>query len=595
MFYSEELVEEIKDKNDILDVVSQYVNLKRSGRNYMGLCPFHREDSPSFSVSPEKNIFHCFGCGVGGNSISFISKIENLSFREAIEFLAERANIQLPTSNNPEDNKKQILRTKIYEINELAAEYFHQNLYNPTSKLAQNYVKTRKLDNRTLKMFKIGYSGTSNELYRYLKEKGYTDEEIYAANLSILTDEGRYIDRFRKRLMIPIVDTRGRAIAFGGRIIEDRKDVAKYINTNENLVYSKGRNLFAWNLAKKSDKKNVIIVEGYMDAISLYQRGIDNVVASLGTALTEAQGRLLRDKGQVVISYDSDGAGQAATIRGLEILKNLGIDVRILQMEGAKDPDEYIIKFGSAGFSKLVENAISLVEFKVKILKKDLNLNNITDKIKFLNEIAKTLSTVDNMIEKEIYIEKISEEYKISREAIYSEVNKLEYARNDNKKVLEMPRIKSQVHIPKSETVSIDEKKEDLIIKILILGQYKVYEELKNIIQPQDFSNENNRNIMTVLYDKYQKTGKNIDDILICFEDEKTTSKLSQLMMENNENLDIEKGLQDIIKNVNKNKLTKRKNEIVEKLKDKNLSDEESKSLVNELSLILTKINQLKQ
>lgn len=594
MFYSEELIEEVRDKNDILDVVSSYVNLKRSGRNYMGLCPFHREDSPSFSVSPERQMFHCFGCGVGGNVFNFISKIENLSYREAIEFLAERANIQLPTSNNPEDNKKQILRQKIYEINELAAEYFHQNLYNPTSKLAQDYVKARKLDNRTLKMFKIGYSGTSSELYMYLKGKGYTDEEINAANLSILTDKGKYIDRFRKRLMIPIMDTRGRVIAFGGRIIENRKDVAKYINTNENLVYSKGRNLFAWNLAKKSDKKNVIMVEGYMDAISLYQRGIDNVVASLGTALTEAQGRLLKDKGQVIISYDSDGAGQAATIRGLEILKSLGLDVRILQMEGAKDPDEYIIKFGSAGFNKLVEEAISLVEFKVKVLKKDLNLNNITDKIKFLNEIAKTLSTVSNMMEKEIYIEKISEEYKISKEAIYSEVNKLEYPKGD-KKILEMPKVKAQVNVQKIERNSVDEKKEDLIIKILVIGQYKVYEELKDIITPEELKNELNKEIMKKLYDRYEKTHKNIDDILLCFEDEKIVNKLSQFLIENNESLDIDKGVQDIIKNISKDRLTTRKNEIVERLKDQSLSDDESKNLVNELSLILTKINQLKQ
>ena len=415
MFYSDEIIEEIKNRNDILDVVSQYVTLKRSGRNYMGLCPFHREDTPSFSVSPDRQIFHCFGCGVGGNSITFISKIENLSFKETIEFLADRAGIVLPTSGNIEDTEKQNLKRKIYEINELAANFFHENLYKPTSKLAQEYVKKRKLDNKTLKMFLIGYSGTYNELYTYLKQKGYTDNEIYASNLATITDDGKYIDRFRKRLMIPIMDVRNRVIAFGGRVIEDKKDMAKYINTNENLVYSKGRNLFALNLAKKSNDKRVIIVEGYMDAISLYQRGLDNVVASLGTALTEAQGRLLRNREQVIISYDSDGAGQAATLRGLEILQNLGINVRVLQMEGAKDPDEYIIKFGSAGFNKLVDNAISLVEFKVKVLKKDLNLSNVDDKIKFLNQIAKVLSTVNNKMEKEVYIDKISEEYKISK------------------------------------------------------------------------------------------------------------------------------------------------------------------------------------
>lgn len=594
MFYSEELIEEVRNRNDILDTVSQYVTLKRSGRTYMGLCPFHREDSPSFSVSPEKQIFHCFGCGVGGNTINFIMKIENLSFKEAIEFLADKSGIALPTHNNAEDNEKQNLKKKIYEINELAAQFFHENLYNPTSKLAQNYVKQRKMDNKTLKMFLIGYSGTNNELYNYLKKSGYTDNEIYASNLSIKTDEGKYIDRFRKRLMIPIMDTRNRVIAFGGRIIEDRKDTAKYINSNENLVYSKGRNLFALNLAKKTESKRIIIVEGYMDAISLYQRGLDNVVASLGTALTEAQGRLLRNKEQVIISYDSDAAGQAATLRGLEILKNLGLDVRVLQMEGAKDPDEYIIKFGSAGFNKLVEEAISLVEFKVKTLKKDLDLNNTVDKIKFLNEIAKVLSTVNNKIEKEVYIDKISEEYKISKEAIYAEVNKLEYNKESNKKTLEMPKVKAQIHIPKNEKISIDEKKENLIIKILIIGQYKIYNELKNIIQPEDFKIDINRKIINELYKKYEETKSDLEDILILFQEEEIINKLSSIMMENSQNLDINKCLQDIIKNINNSKLLAERNQIIEKLKDEKLSKEESEKLVNDLNNTLIKINQLK-
>lgn len=594
MFYSDEIIEEIKNRNDILDVVSQYVTLKRSGRTYMGLCPFHREDTASFSVSPERQIFHCFGCGVGGNSINFISKIENLSFKETIEFMAERSGIVLPTSSNSSDNEKQLLRKKIYEINELAAQFFHENLYKPTSKLAQNYVKQRKMDNKTLKMFRIGYSGTYNELYTFLKQKGYTDNEIYSANLATKTDDGKYIDRFRKRFMIPIVDVRNRVIAFGGRIIEDRKDTAKYINTNENLVYSKGRNLFALNLAKKTENKKIIVVEGYMDAISLYQRGLDNVVASLGTALTEAQGRLLRNKEQVIISYDSDDAGQAATLRGLEILQNLGIDVRVLQMEDAKDPDEYIIKYGSAGFNKLVDEAISLVEFKVKVLKQNLDLKNVTDKIKFLNQIAKVLSSVNNKMEKEVYIDKISEEYKISKEAIYAEVNKLEYSKENSKKVLEMPKIKAEIYIPKNEKISIDEKKENLIIKLLIKAQYKVYEQIKNIVNPSDLKNEENRQILQRLYEKYEELGSNIEDILILFEDEKIINKLSLFMMEGDENLDVDKCLQDIIKNFNQDKLIAKRNEIIEKLKDSNLSKEEIEKLENDLSNLIIKIAQSK-
>jgi len=594
LFYSEEIIDEIRNKNDILDVVSQYVTLKRSGRNYMGLCPFHREDSPSFSVSPERQIFHCFGCGVGGNSITFISKIENLSFKETIEFMAERSGVALPTYDSSEDSAKQQLKKRIYEINDLAARFFHENLYKPASKLAQNYVKSRKMDNRTLKMFMIGYSGTYNELYTFLRQKGYTDNEIYTANLATRTDDGKYIDRFRKRLMIPIMDVRNRVIAFGGRIIEDKKDTAKYINTNENPVYSKGRNLFALNLAKKSQNKKMIIVEGYMDAISLYQRGLDNVVASLGTALTEAQGRMLRNKEQVIISYDSDGPGQAATIRGLEILQNLGIDVRVLQMEGAKDPDEYIIKYGSAGFNKLVDEAISLIEFKIKVLKGNLDLNNVTDKIKFLNQIAKVLSTVDNRMEKEVYIDKISEEYKISKEAIYAEVNKLEYNNENSKKILEMPKVKAQIHVPKEEKISIDEKKENLIIKLLVTAQYKVYKELKNIIKPEDFKNEINRKIVQKLYKKYSETNSDIEDVLILFQDEEIINKLSSIMFENTEKLDIDKCVQDVIKNFNQDKLIIERNEIIEKLKSPDLTKNEMDELENQLSNILIKIAQSK-
>ena len=397
--YSEELIDEIKSSNDIVDTISQYVTLKRSGRNFFGLCPFHKEKSPSFSVSPDKQIFHCFGCGVGGNVIHFISKIENLDFRETIEFLADRSGIELPTSENDQNNKRQFMKDKVYKINEETAQFYHENLYKPTAKPAQEYVKTRKLNNTTLKSFLIGYSGTYNELYKHLKQKGFTDEEILASSLVNRNDRGQFIDRFRNRLMIPIMDIRGKVIAFGGRVLD--KSLPKYINSPENIVYSKGRNLFGLNIAKKGNLDKIVIVEGYMDAISLYQRGITNVVASLGTALTEAQGRLLRKyAGQVIISYDSDGAGQAATMRGLEILKNLGCDVRILQMEGAKDPDEYVIKYGNARFNNLMDKAISIIEFKAKILKQNLNLENATDKIKFLNEIAKLISNIDNTIEK---------------------------------------------------------------------------------------------------------------------------------------------------------------------------------------------------
>ncbi len=284
--YSDELIDEIKNSNDIVDIISQYVVLKRRGRNFLGLCPFHKEKTPSFSVSPDKQIFHCFGCGVGGDVITFINKIENYNYRESIEVLAEKAGIALPTIDNEQDNKRQQLKGKVHEINQLVAELYHENLYKPQAKLAQDYVKKRKLDNNTLKKFMIGYSNGGTEVYNLLKSKGFTEEEILASNLVKKYSNG-FADVYRNRLMFPIQDVRNKVIAFGGRVLDD--SLPKYINSPEGVVYSKGRNLYALNVAKNSNESNLIIVEGYMDAVSLHQRGIPNVVASLGTALTEMQ------------------------------------------------------------------------------------------------------------------------------------------------------------------------------------------------------------------------------------------------------------------------------------------------------------------
>ena len=592
--YSEELIEEIKNSNDIVDVVSQYVTLKRSGRNFFGLCPFHKEKSPSFSVSPDKQIFHCFGCGVGGNVIHFISKIENIDFRETIELLANRANITLPTLDNSyQDNKKAILKSKVYEINEIAAKFYHANLYKPTSKEAQNYIKKRKLDNRTLKSFLIGYSGTFDELYRMLKSKGYTEEEILASSLVNKTDNGRFIDRFRRRLMIPIQDTTGRFIAFGGRVLDDSKP--KYINSPENIVYSKGRNLFGLNIAKKGDTKKLIIVEGYMDAISLYQRGITNVVASLGTALTEQQGRLLRKNSeQIIIGYDADGAGQAATLRGLEILQNMGCDIRVLQIYGAKDPDEFIIKYGPERFQKCVDNAISLVEFRVKILKQNLNIENVNDKIKFLNEVAKILSKVDNNIEKEIYIDKISKEYGISKEAIYGEVNKLIYNKTSDKKVLERPPVKAYIKNKQEEKIDAAIiKRERMLIYILVNYAEESYKAIKDKITIEDIHSKVNKKIISKIYEQYSKG--NVNNIIDCFEEEEVVNYLSGIMADDFGVSDINKCIEDLLNTYNKEKLTNTRNNIIKKLENtNNMTAEEIKQLEEKLNETILKLAKVK-
>lgn len=587
--YSEELIEEIKNSNDIVDVISQYVNLKRSGRNFFGLCPFHKEKSPSFSVSPDKQIFHCFGCGAGGNVIHFISKIENADFKEAIGILANRAGIELPTLNNYEDNKTALLKSKVYEINQIAAEFYHQNLYKPTSKIGQEYIKKRKLDNRTLKSFLIGYSGNFDELYRILKQKGFTEEEILVSSLVNKKDDGKYIDRFRKRVMFPIQDTRNKVIAFGGRVTDDSKP--KYINSPENIVYSKGRHLFGLNVAKRGELKNIIIVEGYMDAISLYQRGITNVVASLGTALTEAQGRLLRRYSErVTIGYDSDGAGQAATLRGLEILQNIGCDVRILQISGAKDPDEYVIKYGPERFLKCVEQAISLVEFKVKMLKQSLNLDNINDKIKFLNQVAKILSNVTNSIERELYVEKIANEYNVSKEAIYGEVNKLIYAKNTGEKTLEKPIVKKEIKKEKQEIDSSTTKRENLIIYLLINYPQESYKKIKSVISENDMKLEENQKILKKMYEEIEKGNINID-ILNYFEEQNIIDHISGIMSYDFEISDLNKCIEDVVNTYEKDKLINRRQEILDIIKNgQGFSEEELNNLEDELSNIVIKL-----
>lgn len=594
--YSDELLDEIKSKNDIVDIVSQYVVLKRAGRNYMGLCPFHKEKSGSFCVSPDKQIFHCFGCGVGGNVFHFISKIENLNFKESVEMLANRAGVELPVSGNFEDDKLAKLKSRVYEVNKCAAEFYHENLYKPTAKPGQEYVKKRHLDNKTLKAFKIGYSGRFNELYTELKSKGFTEEEILASCLVNKNPDGKFIDRFRNRLMFPIFDTHERVIAFGGRVLDDSKP--KYINSPEDIVYSKGRHLFAFNIARKYNSKTIIMVEGYMDAVSLHQRGIHNAVASLGTALTEAQGRLLRRSCEkVIIGYDADGAGQAATLRGLEILQNLGCDIRILQIEGAKDPDEFVVKYGPERFQMYVDKAISLVEFKVKMLKKSLDLDNVNDKIKFLNEVAKIVAKVENSMEREVYVDKISLEYKVSKDAIYAEINKLLYANSRTEQKLEKKVVPvKNVSIQQDEQpVDVKTKRlESLVIYLLINYPDKSFERLKKLIDNNVIKIERNKAIINKLYEEHEKGNINIENILDLFEDEITVNYLSGIMSSDFEITDVDKCIEDVLVTYRKELLLQRRNEILGKIDNNDLAKEEVANLEAQLNEVIIQLAKIK-
>lgn len=593
--YNDEILDEIRSRNDIVSTISQYMTLKRKGRNYFGLCPFHNEKSPSFSVSPDKQIFHCFGCGVGGDVINFVKKIENVGFLDSVRLLAEKSGIQLPNDISKAEEESIKLKNRVYKINELAAKFYHENLYKPTSKIAQDYIKKRKLNNATLKSFLIGYSSnSSNELLRYLKEQGFTEEELVASCLIGKSERG-YYDKFRNRLMIPIRDERGRFIAFGGRVLDDSKP--KYINSPENIVYSKGRNLFGLNVAKEGihgPLKRLLIVEGYMDAISLYQRGITNVVASLGTALTDSQGRLLRrNTEQVILGYDADGAGQQAIIRGMEILKSMDIDIRILQISGAKDPDEYVLKFGPEKMLKAMDDAISGVEFKIKVLKSNLDLNNVNDKVKFLTEIAKILSNVDNNIEREVYIDRIAKVYEISKNAIIAEVDKLLYKSSTGAMNFE----KSNIVLKSSQDSKIDvatRKREGMVVYLLVDYTKLSFDRIKSVVDLDLIKSEKNKKIIGILYERIDLNNLP-ENIISLFEDEDDINYVSGILSYDFEISDVNKAIEDIEKIYYKEKLISLRNELILKLENSNDAEEAGKKEIeNELTNVILELTKMK-
>ena len=593
--YNDEILDEIRSRNDIVSTISQYMMLKRKGRNYFGLCPFHNEKSPSFSVSPDKQIFHCFGCGVGGDVINFVKKIENIGFLDSVRLLAEKSGIQLPNDISKAEEENIKLKNRVYKINELAAKFYHENLYKPTSKIAQDYIKKRKLNNATLKSFLMGYaSNSSNELLKFLIEQGFTENELLASCLIGKSDRG-YYDKFRNRLMIPIRDERGRFIAFGGRVLDDSKP--KYINSPENIVYSKGRNLFGLNVAREGvhgPLKRLLIVEGYMDAISLYQRGITNVVASLGTALTDSQGRLLRrNTEQVILGYDADGAGQQAIIRGMEILKSMDIDIRILQISGAKDPDEYVLKFGPEKMVKAMDEAISAIEFKIKVLRENLDLNNVNDKVKFLTEIAKILSNVDNNIEREVYIDRISKVYEISKNAIVSEVDKLFYRSLAGVTKFE----KSNIVLKDTQDSKIDvatRKREGMVVYLLVDYTKAAFDKIKNVVNLDLIKSEKNKKIIGILYERIDLNNLP-ENIISLFEDEDDINYVSGILSYDFEISDVNKAIEDIEKAYYKEELISLRNELILKLENNNDAEEaDIKEIENELTNVILELTKMK-
>lgn len=417
--FSKEAIEDLKSRIDIVDVIGRQVQLKRAGANYKGLCPFHNEKTPSFIVSPQKQIFTCFGgCGASGDVVSFVMKYYNLEFNEAVEKLANEYGIDIKKSERRNDD-----RDKYYEINRQAARFFYRNLTEGPNK-GYGYLKKRGIEDRTIKKFGLGYAPDSwDALYSFFKEKG-TDEKLLAELGLLSQKDGKYYDKFRNRVIFPIINTAGKVIGFGGRALEDNA-MPKYLNSPENRVFQKKNNLYALNTTKQDIGKagNAIIVEGYMDAISLYQNGVRNVAASLGTALTDNQAKLInRYTKNVVLSYDADAAGQKAALRGIEVLRNEGCKVRVLHVTDGKDPDEYIKKNGREAFNKLVEKAMPYTDYKLEAAKGGIDLTSEEGKIDYIKRITPILSDL-SPVEKDIYIKKTAKDMEISENAIKMEIS----------------------------------------------------------------------------------------------------------------------------------------------------------------------------
>ena len=617
--YSDELIDEIRMRNDIVDVVSGYVQLKRAGANYKGLCPFHSEKTPSFVVSPQKQIATCFGCHKGGDVINFVKEIENISYKEAIEMLADRAGVNLPITNYSDTDRKQDeLKKKVYEINELVANYYHEYLYKPEAKPGQEYVKKRKLNNKTLIDFKIGYAGNTSVIYKLLKDKGYTDDQILASGLVKKYDNG-YMDVYRNRLIFPICDIKGRVVAFGGRVLmpeAERKEleksgkwIPKYINSSDTIVYNKQRHLYGLNIAKKTKSGKLLIVEGYMDVISLHQRGIDYAIASLGTALTEAQGRLLRNNTErIVFGYDSDEAGQDNIIRGLNILQKLGCDVRILQLDDSvandknapKDPDEYIIKYGPERFEKNVDNAISFVEYKVKRARKGLDLDSPNDKIKFLTQVAKILTEVGSDLERQVYMDNIAKTYSISKDAIYAEIEKLQYKNAQGSKILNRQnrQLNSMDIKDEVQEMDISQKQlnyEKLLIYLLINYPNESFNKIKEKIALTDIKSTVNKEIVQKIYTEYEKVFPEPENAIRIFGDNQNiVSSVSEIILTDYGIVDVNKSIEDVLKYFSKEGKIARRNEILKRLDEKGLDKNEINKLETELNQIILDLAKLK-
>lgn len=507
LYYSDEIIEEVRSRNDIVDVIGSYVNLKRKGNSYSACCPFHHEKTPSFHVSREKQMYHCFGCGVGGNVYTFLMEHENYTFPEAVEALAERAGVSLPEqSMSKEEKKRADARTRMKDMNKTAASYFHYMLKTDHGRHALEYLTGRGLTEDTITKFGLGFSDVyRDDLYKYLKSKGYQDKEMQEAGLVRFDEKSGPSDRFWNRVMYPIIDTNNRVIGFGGRVMGDAKP--KYINSQDTPIFDKSRNLYGLNLAKKSKRAGIIFCEGYMDVISMHQAGFDNAVASLGTALTVGQVNLIkRYTDRVYLAYDSDEAGTKAALRALQIMREFEMPVRVISLKPYKDPDELIQAEGREGFEKRIEEAKSGVMFEIGILELRYNQNDPQERTEFQKEAAKCLSRISDPLERNNYIESVAKLYDIEKDYLKEAVTAygIAGASNVDESVF---RQQTRRGSPEEEKQKKQLKSERLLITWLI-NDNSLIGSLDEILTADDFADDVYRNIVTELYNQYKNSGR---------------------------------------------------------------------------------------
>ena len=564
MYYSEEFIEEVRQRNDIVDVISGYVNLKKSGSNFTGLCPFHNEKTPSFSVSGGKQMYYCFGCGAGGNVFTFLMEYENLTFPEALEQLAGRAGMALPEKNNSEeDRRRRNTRERILEIYKLAANYFYAKLSSGRGEEAKKYLLQRDLSEETIRRFGLGYSDKfSDDLYQYMKKKGFDDTILNQTGLFTFHEKKGVYDKFWNRVMYPIMDRSGKVIAFGGRVMGDGKP--KYLNSPETMVFDKSRNLYGLNFVHGRQDQGMIICEGYMDVIALHQAGFTNAVASLGTAFTSQQSSLLkRYTDTVYLCYDSDGAGVKAALRAIPMLKEAGLTVRVIDMQPYKDPDEFIKGLSAEEFQERVQSAQNSFFYEISVMQREYDMGDPEEKTKFMNEAAKKCLTFENEIERNNYIEAFSREYGIRSEDFRQLVKHYAAAA-----------VGIQYEKIKSERQKKRDSREDGIgrIKAILLTwiseDLSLYPIVRETILPEDFLDEPYREVAKLLYEQAETGSMSPAKIISRFDSKEEQSVVAGLfnrqVKEVREHTEREKALNEVVKTLKKASLEKQSREITD-------------------------------